>query len=199
MRLFVALQPTEPVREALAELAGGVARINWTPPRQFHLTLRFIGEVSAAQARQTEEAMALVRVRPFFLELEGVGGFPPRGHPQVLWAGVRSHPLLHQLRQQVDDLLLAVDPSLELRPFIPHFTLGRGGEAPPVAVVHWLKRHRDFVGPAWPVDAFYLMSSEPAPGEAVHQVVRKFPLEKSETKRPAEKSKFRASKREHRS
>jgi 2'-5' RNA ligase len=176
MRLFVALQPTEPVRATLAELAGGVAKINWTPPRQFHLTLRFIGEVSAAQAGQTEEALARVRVRPFFLELEGVGGFPPRGRPQVLWAGVRSHPLLHQLRQQVDDFLLAADASLELRPFVPHFTLGRCGEAPPVAVAHWLKRRRDFAGPVWPVDAFYLMSSEPAPAGVVHRVVRRFPL-----------------------
>ena len=107
IRLFVALQPTEPVRTTLAGLSEDMAKVNWTPSPQFHITLRFIGEVSAAQARQMEEALARVRVRPFFLESEGVGGFPPRGRPHVLWAGVRSHPLLHQLRQQVDDFLLA--------------------------------------------------------------------------------------------
>lgn len=186
IRLFVALQPTEAVRATLAGLSEDVAKVNWTPSRQFHITLRFIGEVSAAQTRQMEEALAHVHVRRFFLELEGVGGFPPRGRPHVLWAGVRSHPLLHQLRQRVDDSLLAVDPSLELRPFIPHFTLGRCGEAPPVAVAHWLKRHRDFTGPAWPVDAFYLTSSEPAPAGVVHRIVRKFPLATGETRKQTE-------------
>lgn len=176
LRLFVALQPTEPVRTALAELAAAIARVQWTPREQFHLTLRFIGEVPGAQAKKIEAALARVQVRPFFLEVEGVGGFPPRGHPGVLWAGVRSHPFLHQLRQQVDDLLLTVQPELELKPFVPHFTLGRCREAPPVAVAHWLKRHRDFAGPAWPVDSFHLMSSELTTAGAVHRVFRKFPL-----------------------
>ena len=176
LRLFVALQPSEPARAALAELAAGIAGVSWTPREQFHLTLRFIGEVPDAQAEKIEAALAGVRVRPFLLELESVGGFPPRGHPQVLWAGARSHPFLHQLRQQVDDRLLACGTDLELKPFVPHFTLARCREAPPVAVAHWLKRHRGFAGPAWPVDAFYLMSSELARTGAVHRVVRKFPF-----------------------
>ena len=175
LRLFVALQPSEPARAALSKLADEIARVQWTPREQLHLTLRFVGTVSPTQTQKIEQALARVRVRPFLLDLEGVGGFPPRGHPTVLWAAVRSHPFLHQLRQQVDDLLLTTGVPFELKPFVPHFTLGRCREAPP-GVAHWLKRHRDFVGPAWPVDAFYLMSSELLSAGAVHRVVQKFPL-----------------------
>jgi len=176
LRLFVALEPSGPVRAALADLSSELPPAHWTPPEQIHLTLRFIGEVAEERAEAIESALEQVRVRSFLLEPEGVGGFPPRGHPQVLWAGVKSHPFLHQLRQQVDDFLLTVQPELELKPFVPHLTLARCREAPPVAVAHWLKRHRHFIAPVWPVGAFHLMSSELGPTGAAHQVRKKYPL-----------------------
>lgn len=177
MRLFVALQPTDPAREALAELADDIPGIRWVRAVQLHLTLRFIGEVAADDEDKIVDALSLVRVQPFFLELAGTGGFPPRGAPGILWAGVgRAHPLLHQLRQQVDDRLLATSVPFELRPFVPHFTVGRCRDAAPVAVSHWLKRHRGFVGPIWPVKQFYLMASNLGAANDTYRTLRSFPL-----------------------
>ncbi|MDF3057999.1 MAG: 2-5 ligase [Rariglobus sp.] len=175
-RLFVAIQPTEPVRTALTGLIGDIARARWTPPPQLHLTLRFIGEVSNEARQRIEEALDHVRVQPFFLGAEGTGRFPPRGHPSVVWAGVTGHPHLHQLRQQVDDGLLATGVPFELRPFVPHFTLARTGEASAGAVEHWLKQHRDFIGPAWRVNAFHLMASDLTPEGAGHRVLKTIAL-----------------------
>lgn len=175
-RLFVAIQPTEPVRAALTGLIGDLARARWTPPHQFHLTLRFIGDVSEKSLQLVGEALARVQVQPFFLATEAVGRFPPRGHPAVVWAGVPGHPHLDQLRQQVDDLLLTTGVPFELRPFVPHITVARTGDAAAGAVQQWLKTHRDFAGPAWRVDAFHLMASTPAPSGAEHRVLRVFPL-----------------------
>lgn len=177
MRLFVALQPTDPARAALAALADDVPGVRWVPAAQLHLTLRFIGEVSADDAEKITAALSLVRVQPFFLELTGTGGFPPRGAPGVLWAGVGpGHPLLHQLRQQVDDRMLATGVPFELRPFIPHFTVGRCRDASPVPVAHWLKRHRDFAGPTWPVRQFHLMASNPANPSEGYRTLHTVPL-----------------------
>lgn len=177
IRLFVALLPTEPVRHALAKLMHDVNRVRWANTEQLHLTLRFIGNVPLDARQKIENALERVRVKPFFLETAGVGGFPPRGHPHVLWAGIgRPHPLLHQLRQQVDDSLLTTGVPFELRAFSPHFTLGRSREAPPVAVQHWLKRYREFAGPTWPVNAFHLMASELTSDGAVYRSVRTFEL-----------------------
>jgi 2'-5' RNA ligase len=176
-RLFVALLPTAPAQEALTALMEGLDGVRWTPPEQLHLTLRFIGPVAETAQREIDESLARVAVRRFLLDLEGVRGFPPRGSPTILWAGVgRGHPLLHQLRQQVDDRLLTTATAIALRPFEPHLTLARVREAPAVAVNHWLKRHRGFVGPTWPVDAFHLMASEPRPGGSVYRVLRSYSL-----------------------
>ncbi len=176
LRLFVAIQPTAPVGESLSTLVGDIARARWTSPPHLHLTLRFIGDVSTEARQAIEEALERVRVEPFFLAVEGVGRFPPRGHPAVVWSGVAGHPHLHQLRQQVDDQLLTTGVPFELRPFVPHVTLARTAAASDGAVAQWLKRHRDFAGPAWRVDTFHLMASELHPDCAEHEVVRTFAL-----------------------
>lgn len=175
-RLFVAIQPTEPVRAALTGLIGDFPRARWTPPAQLHLTLRFIGDVSEESLQRVDDALARVRVQSFFLAVEGVGRFPPRGHPAVAWAGVTGHPHLDQLRQQVDDLLLTTGVPFELRPFVPHITLARTSAAAAGAVQQWLKTHRDFAGPAWRVEAFQLMASTLDPEGAEHRVLRTFSL-----------------------
>ena len=176
-RLFVALLPSEPARAALASLAENLTRARWTPPEQLHLTLRFIGDVSDTELQRVREALAAVQVGPFPLGVEGVGRFPPRGQPGVVWAGVgTAHPFLLRLRQQVDDRLLASGVPFELTPFVPHFTIGRVRESSPAAVEQWIKRHRDFAGPIWRAEAFQLMAGTPGPAGAVHRVVETFPL-----------------------
>lgn len=175
-RLFVAILPSEPVRASLVSLTGDLARARWTPPEQIHLTLRFIGPVSTESRQRIEEALARVRVAPFFLAVQGAGRFPPRGHPAVAWAGVATHPHLHQLRQQVDDNLLTTGVPFELRPFVPHFTLARTAASSVGAVEHWLKQHRDFTGPAWRVESFHLMASNLKAEGAEHRVVKSFAL-----------------------
>jgi 2'-5' RNA ligase len=176
-RVFVALHPSEPAREALAALAGRMPGARWTPPDRLHLTLRFVGDVSDDQLQAVREALARVDVARFPLGVEGVGRFPPRGRPAVIWAGVgRAHPFLLRLRQQVDDRLLASGVPFALTPFLPHFTVARVGEAPPVAVEHWLKRHSAFVGPLWRAEAFHLMASTPGPSGHTHAILQSFPL-----------------------
>ena len=177
-RLFVALLPSDPARAALAELTDDLPRARWTPAAQFHLTLRFIGEVSDDEMHRVSEALARVRVAPFPLGVEGVGRFPPRGQPGVVWAGVGGgHPFLHRLRQQVDDLLLTTGVPFELTPFVPHFTLGRTRESHPATVEQWLKRHRDFAGPIWQVEEFHLIESTAETGGVSHATIGSHPLQ----------------------
>jgi len=176
-RLFVALHPSAPLRVFLAELQTEIPRMQWAPPEQIHLTIRFIGEQPAAAHDTIADALRRVRVKPFMLGVEGIGGFPERGNWHVVWAGVgNGHPLLHQLRQQVDNALLAAGIQFELRPFVPHLTLGRCREAPAAMVRQWAKQHRDFEGPVWPVSSFALMASEPSPHGRIHRLIQEYPL-----------------------
>lgn len=160
----------------LAKLYREEVGFAWMPPEQLHLTLRFLGDVDDERLDSLSDALARIRIAPFFLPLEGVGGFPPRGMPKVIWVGVgRGHPLLFQLRQRLDDTLLALGIDADIRNFHPHVTLARlGPTAVPVAAAHYLKRHRDFLGPALHVEGFALYRSELHPAGAVHTLVRDF-------------------------
>lgn len=177
-RLFLALPLPTPARAELARLAEPLEGVAWGPPGQFHLTLRFLGEVDAPTRTAIEERLAAVRVEPFLLPLAGVGAFPPQGAPRTVWAGTGAgHPRLFQLRQRLDDALLAAGLTLDVRTFLPHVTLARcRPEAAGVAA--WLRRHRDLEGPPVRVDCFELCASELLPAGAVHTVKRRFPLAK---------------------
>lgn len=177
MRLFAALLPTDATRSAFGKLHDKGRPFQWTPLDQVHLTMRFLGELTDEGVEQAENALAGVRVEPFWVEIGGVGRFPPRGRANVIWAGLQQHhPRLHQLRQQIDDGLLAAGLPIALGPFVPHFTIARVRDAAPEQVAHWLKRHRDFTGPAWHIDSLALMESVLRPAGAEHSLRRNYPL-----------------------
>jgi 2'-5' RNA ligase len=176
-RLFLALDAPDPVCRALAVLAGPVPGMAWTPPERLHLTLRFLGDTPVASLAPLCERLRAIRVAPFLLPVAGLGVFPPRGQPRVLWCGVgRGHPHLHQLRQRVDDVILALGLEADLRHFVPHFTLARVGPAKPAAIAQWLHRWRDFEAPPFRVERFCLFASELRPAGAVHARLEEFPL-----------------------
>jgi 2'-5' RNA ligase len=176
-RLFVAVPLPDPVRDELAGLAEPLRGISWTRPAQLHLTLRFIGDVPADRIGGIEERLAAIRVESFIIPVEGVGAFPPKGPPRVIWAGVGSgHPHLFQLRQRLDDALLAAGIDLDVRFFQPHITLARcaGGAAP--AASPWLHRHREFSTAPFRVNVFDLCLSRLSPQGAEHVLRRRYPL-----------------------
>ena len=179
-RLFVAVALPEPVRAALVALAQPLQGVTWTRPEQLHLTLRFLGDVPEEKIEAIETHLGGVHVEPFILPVEGTGAFPPKGPPRVLWVGVgHGHPRLHQMRQRVDDALLAAGLlDLDVRTFHPHATLARCGDHANVTVTHWLHAHTEFAAPPFRVEAFDLCASELRPSGAVHTLVRRFALAK---------------------
>jgi RNA 2',3'-cyclic 3'-phosphodiesterase len=96
VRLFVALDLAEPVREALSEVTRRFQKIcpeaRWLPLAGAHVTLKFIGEVSAEKAESIREALRGVHQHlppgPIEMRFAGVGFFPNARRPKVLWAGV---------------------------------------------------------------------------------------------------------------
>jgi 2'-5' RNA ligase len=176
-RLFIALTLPEAVREMLATLAQPLRGVNWTRPEQLHLTLRFLGDVPQEKIEPMIARLATVHVAPFVLPIEGVGTFPPNRPPRILWIGVGSgHPRLFQLRQRVDDALLASGLDLDVRTFHPHVTLARCTENAAAAVRNWLHAHREVTAPPVRVEAFDLYSSELRPSGAVHTLKQRFAL-----------------------
>ncbi|RMF80867.1 MAG: RNA 2',3'-cyclic phosphodiesterase [Nitrospirae bacterium] len=176
VRLFVAIDLPEPVRERLAALCSGVPGARWVAPEQFHLTLRFIGEVAEDRFREIAAALPAAAGPPFSLALDGLGFFPPRGRPRVLWAGVAASEPLLALRTRVESALAAVGVEREGRRFAPHVTLARLKGTSPGRVGRFLEHHPLFRTDPFPVDRYLLYSSVLTRHGAHHRVEAAYPL-----------------------
>jgi RNA 2',3'-cyclic 3'-phosphodiesterase len=140
LRLFVAVVPDRAVLERAAALltrvraAGDRAgwRVGWVPAPNLHITLKFLGWVPPDRVGAIDAALRPVTARaPFELRLHGLGAFPPRGKPRVLWIGARGGAGdLVDLARDVEARLEDIGFSREPRPYHPHLTLGRVKSAP---------------------------------------------------------------------
>ncbi len=131
IRAFIAIRLPSEVKEALrlaqAQLDRGSVSINWARPESMHLTLRFLGEVdeSLTDALGVGIESAASGIGPFRLAVEGVGAFPNRRRPRVIWAGIGESEVLTGLQRRVEENVEALGFAPEDRPFSPHLTLCR--------------------------------------------------------------------------
>ncbi len=176
-RLFVAIDLPEPVKLALTEVSYGLPGAKWLDPTQMHIVLKFIGEVDGAVFRDALEALATIRMEPFEITLKGMGYFPPRGDPQLLWAGIEDGERLKQLRNKVESTLVRAGMESEKRKFAPHVGLAKIRETPPGRLVTYLGENALFRLPPFDVREFCLFSSFLSSEMAIHQVEAVYPLE----------------------
>ena len=160
MRLFVGLDLPWELREQLALLAGGIPGARWLPPENYHITLRFIGEVVAHQAEEIDHALATLRARGFSLSLTGVGTFEKAGRPVALWVGVERNPQLDLLQAKIETACQRAGLDRERRRFAPHVTLARLDNAGEAKLVGWMQAHNLFRSAPVPVEHFTLFSSQ---------------------------------------
>ena len=135
MRLFVALDLTDAVRAAIAELLARLkpttGAVRWVRPDVLHLTVKFIGHLGEEKLPALREALARVRTsEPVELEFHGVGFFPNPRSPRVFWVGVRGNDALFDLTGQIEAALEPLGIARERRAYAPHLTLGRFKSGP---------------------------------------------------------------------
>lgn len=176
IRLFVCLELPGDVRARLEALCCDVPGARWVDPDQIHLTVRFIGEVEGHVFEEIRDGLGGVRVPAFEMGLRGVGHFPPRGQPRVLWAGIEPSEELQLLHHRVDSALTKAGLPGERRKFSPHVTLARLKGAPTRAVGSFLAAHGLFRAGPLPVDRFWLYSSQLSRKRAVHRPEAEYPL-----------------------
>lgn len=138
-RLFFALWPDAEVRTALAAVASGWCHGRLVAPRNLHLTLAFVGNVTAQQRACMEAAAATLRGQAFAVTLDCVGFWRK---PRVLWAGAGGVPAaLEELVADLSGALANCGYRPESRPFQAHVTLARKVSRPPrqglIAPIHW--------------------------------------------------------------
>lgn len=125
IRLFVALPLPFDIRQELASLASGVPGARWVPEENFHITLRFVGDVPQTTAADIDSMLAGIRAPGFQIRLGGVGHFGPLRKARSLWVGVQRDSALQHLRDKIESAVVRAGLRREPRKFVPHVTLAR--------------------------------------------------------------------------
>ena len=176
IRLFVAIELPETVRDRLVGLQGGVPGARWLTDDQLHLTLRFIGEVTEDVGHDIDDALLTIRAPAFELELSGVGEFGGN-NSRALWAGVRANGALVHLQKKVETALQRIGLEPETRKFSPHVTLARLKAAPREKVMQFLSHYGLFASGPFKVERFVLFSSHQGSGGSIYHAERVYPLD----------------------
>jgi len=168
-RLFVAIDLPESTRQFLADLDPHIHRVRWVDPEQMHLTLGFFSDVPEEVDLAFRKKLSAIEVGAFFLPIVGVGAFPAKGWPKVVWIGVgRGHPHLFQLHKRVSDAAIAAGLEADLRPWHPHITIARCRDVAPQSLRNFLKSNVDLDAGMTRVDSFHLYSSKLTPAGPIH-------------------------------
>jgi RNA 2',3'-cyclic 3'-phosphodiesterase len=130
VRLFVALDLTEEIREALrepiAKLKPLAKTARWARPEGMHVTLKFIGHIDASRLEAIRAALGTVQSNaPVEVQIRGVGFFPDERRPRVLWCGIEASANLAPLAAEIERALEPLGIRREERKFTPHLTLAR--------------------------------------------------------------------------
>jgi 2'-5' RNA ligase len=150
LRLFVALSLPDEVRLGLSHLCCGLPGVRWVAPENFHITLRFIGEIDGGTADDIDAALCGIRAPAFTLELAGVGHFGDDSKVRAVWAGVRPQPALQHLHDKIESAVVRAGARPDGQRFRPHVTLAWPNQPPPPSKMqaflaqHGLYRSRPF-------------------------------------------------------
>jgi 2'-5' RNA ligase len=175
-RLFVAVDLSENASEAICRICTGIQGVRWIDGAQLHLTLRFIGDADDSLFDRIRKELAGATAASFPLVLRGVGYFPPRRDPRVLWVGVERSDDLLCLQRRVEEALEKCGLEPESREFSPHITLARLKGMPLSGVTSFLEKNRLFMTPPIQISEFHLYSSTLTPRGAIHRREVSYPL-----------------------
>ncbi|NLJ33115.1 MAG: RNA 2',3'-cyclic phosphodiesterase [Firmicutes bacterium] len=185
MRVFLALELPAPIRLQLLRIQEGLSflgqGVKWVKKENMHLTLYFLGNLTPEKIQGLSSCVQDVAssLKPFTLELGGLGHFPPRGKIRVLWAGIGAGSAeLQALYTYLGEALGEFGFHIQRRAFTPHVTLGRLGS--PRSIGYRLRAEedmqREIVYGSFLVKEITLFQSILTPAGPIYKVVQRFAL-----------------------
>ncbi len=183
-RIFIAVETGPQVQEVVSTLqdkmrASGV-RLRWIKPHNMHFTLRFLGEIPAAQVARAVVAtrQAASGLAPFEVMIAGLGAFPNFDRPQVIWLGTQEGgEELERVAAGLDAQLLRAGFTPDGKRFRPHLTLGRTRDDRYWGdLVRALQQYRDVEIGRQRVETVTVMESHLTPEGPIYTPVEQVPL-----------------------
>jgi len=174
-RIFTGLEIPAEVGLSLSMLRGGLPGARWIDPDNYHITLRFIGDVDDRAASEVAEVLGRVRRPGFELRLDGLSSFGGR-KPRAVVANVPAMAPLVELQAEQERLMQRLGLVPEGRKFSPHVTLARLREASSRQVADYLAVRGPFRSAPFQVGRFVLFSSRDSVGGGPYVVEAAYPL-----------------------
>jgi 2'-5' RNA ligase len=174
-RLFTALEIPRDAALSLSLLRGGLPGARWIDVENYHLTLRFFGDIEGHVADEIANALDRVRRPSFQMKLSGVGAFGSK-KPHAVWAGVQTSPDLYALQAEIERICQRLGIPADPRKFSPHVTLARLRNSSPLDVAQYLSARGNFSTVPFKVGRFVLMSSRDSVGGGPYIVEEAWPL-----------------------
>jgi len=196
MRIFVALQTPNSVRDRIAQFIEDVrelaANARWVRPESLHVTLKFIGEKSPAEVEKIKHMLAGISGQQRFdVAVRGCGFFPSAKSARVFWVGIEENPRLKNLANAVDEAVCKAGIPREEHEFNPHLTLARAGSGAPrrlrsdrkkrvfEKLQERLAKIDNFEFGTMTASEFILFQSKLSPSGAHYATLARFPLAQS--------------------
>ncbi|MGO3931701.1 RNA 2',3'-cyclic phosphodiesterase [Rhodopseudomonas pseudopalustris] len=174
-RLFTGLEIPAEVTSTLSNLRGGLPGARWVEPENYHLTLRFIGDIDGVTANEIASTLFRINRKPFEVALQGLSSFGGRKPRAVVASVVPSKPLI-ELQAELERLLQRVGLDPEGRKFTPHVTLARLRDVSCQDVADYLSIRGYFPTKVFKAERFVLFSSRASTGGGPYVVEAPYEL-----------------------
>ncbi|CDN49871.1 RNA 2',3'-cyclic phosphodiesterase [Neorhizobium galegae] len=177
-RLFTALEVPRNVAMSLSLLRGGIPGARWIDVENYHITLRFIGDVDGRTADEIVDRLDRIDRPEFQATLTGIGSFGSK-KPHSIWAGVSPSPEIYALQAEIERICQRFGLPPDPRKFTPHVTLARLKNCRLDDVVHYLSGRGNFYTAPFTVPRFVLLSSKESVGGGPYLTEEIFPLQEA--------------------
>ena len=174
-RLFTGLELPDGVVGQLALMRGGVVGARWLEPEDYHITLRFIGDIDARAARDIDETLGDIRRPKAPVRFEGLSWFGG-DKPRAIVAKVTPEPALMDLQAEQERRLRRIGVEPETRKYTPHVTLARLRGAGQAAIASYLAMRCAMVADAFTAERFVVYSAREGSGGGPYVVEAAYPL-----------------------
>lgn len=175
-RLFTGLEIPYDVQLALSLKRGGLYGARWIDPENYHITLRFIGDVDHPTANEVVDALdRLAESEAFSIRLNHLGAFGG-DKPRALYAGVESNAALAHLQSSQERVLQRLGLSPDGRKFVPHVSLARLRGCSAGELARFMAMAGRFEPLEFPVRSFVLYSSRDSVGGGPYRIEETYPL-----------------------
>lgn len=188
LRTFIAVEIPREIQSAIYQSTVNLHQtinrscIRWVPPRNIHITLKFLGDVSPANLELLKPMLKAetAQVDPFSIQVGTLGVFPGLRHPRVIWIGIDAPPALESLQRGIETATTHLGNEAENRPYSPHLTIARFNqristtELPQVRTI--LEKTSIGILGKVDVDAVHLFKSDLKPSGVIYSRLYTAPL-----------------------